>query len=111
MLAITELFEDPELRRRSEEERGRLRALLAQRVDAFNRLASEAGLRYPRYEGGFFVAVFTKDAARCAARMREDGVYVVPLKGAVRVALCATPVDALPRLVRALKTGVEHAGG
>jgi len=111
MLAITELLSDPRKRVRCEAERGRLIELLAQRVRAFNEHAGRAGLRYPRYEGGFFVTVFTADSAACARRMRELGVYVVPVRGAVRVALCSTPAAEVPRLVEALQQGLAAAGG
>lgn len=109
-LAVAELLLDPARKRQADAEREGLRALLAARVSAFVHEAAKAGLRHPRYEGGFFVAVFTGDPERCAARMREDGVFVVPLLtpngGAVRVALCSTPVADIPRLVAALARGV-----
>lgn len=112
-LAVAELLLDPARRRQADAEREGLRALLAARVEAFVRAAAAAGLRHPRYEGGFFVAVFTDDPERCAAAMREDGVFVVPLVtphgGAVRVALCSTPVADVPRLVAALARGVAVA--
>jgi aromatic-amino-acid transaminase len=111
MLAITELLRDPALRVRADRERERLRGLLQQRVAAFNGAAGAAGLRYPRYEGGFFVTVFTPDGERTAARMRERGVFVVPQAGAVRVALCSTPARDVPRLVEALAEGVRGASG
>jgi aromatic-amino-acid transaminase len=111
MLAITDLLSDPHKRARSERERARLSALLGERVRAFNDHAARAGLRYPRYEGGFFVTVFTQDGATCARRMRELGVYVVPAGQAVRVALCSTPVAEVPRLVAALVEGRRAAGG
>ena len=111
MLAITELLTDPELRKRSDAEREMLRRLLQERVEVFNELAPQAGLSYPRYEGGFFVAVFTPDARRTAQVMKERGVFVVPLSGAVRVAICATPADKMPRLIEALEAGVRAAGG
>ena len=107
MLAITEMLRDPKLRAKSDEEREGLRRLLAERVDAFNELARSAGLAFPRYEGGFFVAVFTPDGPRTAERMRAEGVYVVPMQGAVRVALCGTPARAVPRLVESLRRGVQ----
>jgi len=110
ILAITHLLTDPELRARSDAERARLKALLDERVAAFNRDARRAGLRFPRYEGGFFVTVFTRDAKRTAAVARDSGVFVVPLEGAVRVALCSTPARDVPRLVEALRRGVEAAG-
>ena len=111
MLATTRLLSDPDLRRKSDEERMELRTLLQERVQAFNAEASRALLKYPRYEGGFFVAVFTPDAELTAAHMRELGVYVVPLTGAVRVALCATAKADVPRLVQALAAGVREAAG
>jgi aromatic-amino-acid transaminase len=101
-LAITECLVDPELRTRVERERAGLRELLFARVELFTRLAREAGLLHPRYEGGFFVAVFCAEAAHAAARMRARGVYVVPIAGALRVALCSTPLASIPRLVEAL---------
>lgn len=102
MLAVTALLSDPALRARADRERARLKGLLDRRVAAFNALARPAGLRYPRYEGGFFVTVSCPDAERAAARLRERGIFVVPLPGAVRVALCSTPEAAVPRLVEGL---------
>jgi hypothetical protein len=43
--------------------------------------------------------------------MKELGVFVVPVGGAVRVAICATPAADLPRMVHALAEGVLAAGG
>lgn len=106
MLAMTELLVNEELRCAAEGERDQLRRLLDERVRLFNAEASRAGLRYPRYEGGFFVTVFTDDSQRAAARMRELGVFVVPIRGALRVAMCSTPVAQIPRLVSALVDGI-----
>ena len=83
--------------------------LLSERVRVFNREASRADLRFPRYEGGFFVAVFTGDAQTTAASCQEEGVFVVPMDGAVRVALCSTSAADVPRLVEVLARGVEAA--
>jgi aromatic-amino-acid transaminase len=102
---ITDLLTDPELRRRADAERAELVGLLQKRIAAFNTAAQATGLRTPRYESGFFSMVFAKDAERTAAKMREVGVYVLPLKGAVRVALCGTPLAQIPRLVDALVAG------
>jgi aromatic-amino-acid transaminase len=103
MLAIGGLLSDPERRKRVDAERDRLIRLLRERVDRFNAEAARHGLRTPRYEGGFFVAVFTEDPVGQAAKMREKGVFVVPLKGALRVAMCSTPADQIERLVAELR--------
>jgi aspartate/tyrosine/aromatic aminotransferase len=110
MLAISELLRDPELLAASLRERAELCDLLAARVEVFNEHARAAGLSYPRYEGGFFVTVFTPDAKATAEHMSRAGVYVVPVDGAVRVALCATPRSRVPELVEALADGVRSVG-
>jgi aromatic-amino-acid transaminase len=102
ILAATEVLSKPELRAKADEERARLVGLLDERVSAFNRAARQRGLAHPRYEGGFFVSVFVRDAERTAASMRADGVYVVPMEGAVRVALCSTSARDVERLVDSL---------
>jgi aromatic-amino-acid transaminase len=101
-LALAELLENPVLRARADAERGRLRALLDERVVVFNREAAAHGLRYPRYEGGFFVTVFTNDVPKAHAALRARGIFCVPLAGALRVALCSTPSRDVPRLCREL---------
>lgn len=107
--AITDLILDPELKERSDVERQQLIDLLDARTKVFNESAREVGLDWPRFESGFFVSVFTPDPEVTAATMRESGVFVIPINGAVRVALCSTPTRALPRLVEALSEGVEAA--
>jgi aromatic-amino-acid transaminase len=102
MRAVTRLLSEPELAATCNAERDQLKLLLGARVEAFNRYAKERGLRYPRYEGGFFVTVFADDAKERAARMRDKGVFVVPANGALRVALCSVAERDVPRLVDAL---------
>ncbi len=109
MLAITDLLVDPDLAPRVERERGRLKSLLAERVATFNREAARVGLKIPRYEGGFFVLVFTPDGKATAEIARSRGVYVVPAKGAVRVAISSTPAREMKRLAEALAEGVARS--
>ncbi len=104
--AVTELLTDHALRSRVEGERAEAAALLAGRIQTFNALAAEAGLPIPRYEAGFFVTVLTPHAEAVAARMREEGVYGVPVGDGIRLALCSTPVAAIPRLVEAVEGGL-----
>jgi len=102
MKAVTRLLSDPVLAASADRERDELKALLGARVAAWNRFAPARGLKYPRYEGGFVVTVFADDAQERAVRMKEKGVFVVPQKGALRVALCSVPEKDVERLVDAL---------
>lgn len=101
-VAITRILTDPELTRACNAERDVLRKLLLSRVDTFNRLALPKGLKYPRYEGGFFVTVFADDAHTKAAKMKDEGIFVVPQKGALRLALCSVRERDVERLVGSL---------
>ena len=102
LVGVTKLLTDPALKAACDAERETLKRLLQNRVKAFNAAALPKGLKYPRYEGGFFVTVFHADAENQAKKMQEKGVYVVPQKGALRVALCSASEADVPRLVGAL---------
>ncbi len=100
--AVTKLLTDSALAAACTVEREKLKQTLSDRVHAFNELARAKGLVYPRYEGGFFVTVFSNDAFGLAKQMKEKGVFVVPQKGAVRVALCSVALNDVQRVVEAL---------
>ncbi len=107
LAAISRLLTDRALARACDAERDDLRRLLLARVDAFNRRARERALRYPRYEGGFFVTVFHDRPLEKAQAMRAQGVYIVPQArktggGAMRVALCSVAERDIARLVESL---------
>ena len=107
LVAVTRLLDDPDMARACDLERAELRSLLHARVEAFNRFGRERGLRYPRYDGGFFVTVFTPRAREKSEAMRAQGVYVVPQSrqagdGALRVALCSVAFKDVAKLVDAL---------
>jgi aromatic-amino-acid transaminase len=107
MAAVTRLLTDPDLRTVIESERADLVTLLDARVAAFNGAARAAGLRFPRYDGGFFTTVFTDDADAAARRMREEAVYVVPIEGALRLGLCSVRAADVPRLVDTTARAVQ----
>jgi aromatic-amino-acid transaminase len=102
LAAITRLLVDPELAAACETERAGFKAMLQGRVAAFNEAAPSRGLKYPRYDGGFFVTVFHDDAFAKALAMKDQGVFVVPQTGALRVALCSVAARDVGRLVGAL---------
>jgi len=102
MAAITRALTDPELSARVGRERGNWKALLDRRVARWNELAGPAGLLFPRYDGGFFTTVFCADAPRSASRLREEGIFVVPVQGALRVGLCSVAERDIARLVDGL---------
>jgi aromatic-amino-acid transaminase len=109
MEAVTRLLREPPLATEVSRERSALGALLGERVALFNELAHKKGLRYPRYDGGFFVTIFTDDAFAAAEKTKADGVFVVPQKGALRVALSSVAARDIPRLIDSLEKAC-HTG-
>jgi aromatic-amino-acid transaminase len=107
MQAVTRLLRDPALAAEVAAERAAVVKLLGNRVALFNEAARPRGLRYPRYDGGFFVTIFVDDALAAAEKMKADGVFVVPIKGALRVALSSVPARNIPRLVESLARAVS----
>ena len=102
MAAIARILEDSALRAQVDGERAELKAVLDRRVARWNELGGAAGLRYPRYDGGFFTTVFCDDAAGSAAKLRAEGLFVVPQSGALRVALCSVAERDIGRLVEGI---------
>lgn len=103
MAAVAKLLSNDELRARVVSERAALVELLAKRVEFWNRLAGEAGLRYPRYDGGFFTTVFSDDPKSVGKTLSDRGIFLVPTAGAVRVAMCAVNERQIERIVVALR--------
>lgn len=103
MAAITRVLREPELRAQAQQERMELAQMLTRRVVRWNELASAAGIAYPRYDGGFFTTVFCDDPKTKAAALREEGIFLVPTAGALRVAICAVNEEQIGRIVSGLK--------
>lgn len=104
--AIAKCITEPELRARVDGERARLTGLLDARVRAFNAAAKGTTLRYPRYDGGFFVTVFAGNAADAHRKLKARGIFTVPQDGALRVALCGVAQCDIVTLTRALAESV-----
>lgn len=102
MSAVTRLLTDPALAAQVRRERAELVKLLGARVELFNTAARKRGLVFPRYEGGFFVTLLCDGAAERGRRLKDDGVFVVPLDGGLRLGLCAVPTAQVPRLVESV---------
>ncbi|HVH47828.1 MAG TPA: hypothetical protein VM925_36080, partial [Labilithrix sp.] len=97
------------LRSTCDQERDALKSLLGRRIRRFDALASAHGLRHPRYTGGFFVTVFTAEGMALARRLAASDVFVVPLRGAVRLALSAVATRDVERLVSAIALHAREA--
>jgi aromatic-amino-acid transaminase len=107
LVGITRLLRDPALRDAVARDRADLIDLLAARSALFEKSADAYGLARPRYNGGFFTSVFVPDSYELAARLRAEGVFVVPMEGAVRIALSAVKTRDVPKLTMQLAAALN----
>jgi aromatic-amino-acid transaminase len=101
-LGVLRLLDDAELRRTADAERRELIAVLEDRWSAFSGSIRDLGIQTPPWHGGFFTCVLAEDAEGLAARLQERDVFTVPVSGAIRIALCATPAERMPELAEAI---------
>jgi aspartate/tyrosine/aromatic aminotransferase len=78
------------------------RTLLAARADALDAALRAEGLAGATWDAGYFVTLPADDAPALAERLTQEGVFVVPMQGGVRVGICGLRVADAPRFARAL---------
>lgn len=88
---ISRIFADKALYEQVVAERGVIRDMLLARGRAFDSAARECGLETVPFSAGFFVSVPSRDPEALAARLREEGIFLIPLAMGVRVSVASIP--------------------
>ena len=81
---------------------------LDNRIKTFMEEAKECGLAVYACNGGFFTSVPTTDPSFVYDRLREQDIFLVPLEGAIRVALCSIPIHQVKGLAKILKDVIDQ---
>ena len=100
---ITELILNPDHNDAFHQEVASVSKMLEERSKAFLEGAKEEHLEILPYQKGFFLCVPTKDATRLVEALHKDKVYVIPLKNAIRIAICAInkkEASILPKIIK-----------
>lgn len=85
------------------EELNYARNLLIKRADLFINEALKQGLKHYPYDCGFFVTVPCKNPKEVFNKLKEKGLYVLPLNVGIRVTLSSITKDEIKRAVSILK--------
>ena len=85
-------------------ERDRLQGLLTERRDAFVRTCEEHGVPVNPTHDGFFAWLEHDDPEKIAEACAQHHVYLVPLRGGIRIGLCAMPSNSVERVAKTLAT-------
>ena len=76
--------------------------VLAARASALDEALTAEGMEALHWTGGFFVCVPVTDPEAVSIRMKQQGVYTVPLPEGLRVGLCGMRAAEAPRLAQTL---------
>ena len=77
------------------------------RADLFVEEAKQCGLDIYPYSGGFFITVHAEDGIKLAEELKEDKIYVLGFKKAVRIAICSVPIYELIGLAAKIKKRIK----
>ncbi|BDU75708.1 pyridoxal phosphate-dependent aminotransferase [Mesoterricola sediminis] len=100
---LLRLLGDPALREALAAAHRTWSEILRSRAAALDAAMRAEGLDGITWQGGFFTALPGDPGGSLAARLKDQGVFVVPLPEGMRVGLCALRADEAPSFARALK--------
>ena len=89
------------------QERDRLKQLLDDRRNLLLEECEKLGVPLNPTMDGFFAWIESDDPVSTAEKCAEEGVFLVPLDGGVRIGLCALPLDSVPKVAQALSKAMS----
>ena len=104
---LSNIYSDPALLSKVDEERKIYRDMLAARGRAFSEAAAECGLKIVPYDAGFFVSVPCDDPDAVSKKLEEQDVFLVPLAKGIRVSVASIPEEACRKLPPMIKAAME----
>ena len=107
MRTLVEIYSNPELLAKVEEERDFYYRMIKARADRFVEEAKACGLPMIPYIAGFFLSVPCKNSAAVCDLLHEDHIYLVPLAAGVRVALCSIPLRKIDGIATKLNEALK----
>lgn len=106
---IEKIFADPELLEEARAERRRDRDMLLARGKAFENEAEKVGLEIVPFRAGFFVTIPCEDPDGLCAALEKKGVFLVPIRGGVRVSVASIPEADCAKLPAIIEETMKEA--
>ncbi|MDD3126136.1 MAG: aminotransferase class I/II-fold pyridoxal phosphate-dependent enzyme [Candidatus Izemoplasmatales bacterium] len=105
MSAIGKIFTNEDKKQAFKAELMQARAILKKRVEFFKACAEKENLITMPYGGGFFIGIPTGNL-NIYEDLVKDGVFVITMKGMIRIAISSVPLSEIERLVKIIKKHV-----
>ena len=108
MKLLAEIYENENLLKEVEDEREEKIILLEKRAEIFLREAKKEGLITCPFRSGFFITIPLKEnAAEIIADLKSKKVFVLPVLGGMRIALCSVPCNKIEKLPKILAESIK----
>ncbi|MDR0631754.1 MAG: aminotransferase class I/II-fold pyridoxal phosphate-dependent enzyme [Holosporaceae bacterium] len=106
---FVKLHEDENLFAKLKTERDRIIAILKERAKIFLEEAKNIGLYHLPFRGGFFLTVpmWPELTKAVVQDLKRKNVFVLPIEGGLRIALCSAPTRKLRLLAQHIRDSIE----
>jgi aromatic-amino-acid transaminase len=88
-VVISKIYASEELLDKVNSERKTYCDMLVSRGKAFEKAAYEVGLEIVPFDAGFFASVLCENSEELAKRLREEGIFVIPLAKGLRISVAS----------------------
>ncbi len=99
---VSKIMQDNKLKEKFESELSDASKMLSSRANLFLQEASECGLFTYPYKGGFFITI-PCNGNEVYEELKKESIYIIPLKGAVRISLSALSLKNIKGLALKIK--------
>ena len=80
-----------------------MRSELKKRSQLFLKEAKEVGLNTLKYEGGFFISIPVENNKEIYDKLKNEGIYLLPVCNVLRVAICGLKEEEIKGLAKKIK--------
>lgn len=108
MALLSKAYEDESIINNINTERDKWVETLKKRAEIFERKSEEIGLKYCPFSSGFFLTIpLEKNKEEIVNDLKEEKVFVLPIKNGIRIAICSISCKKLEILPKLIKESID----
>ena len=107
-IILSKIYEDPDLKKRVDEEREFYRNIMIKRGKALEKAANEIGLEMVPFDTGFFASFPCPNPDAVSQELEKEGIFLVPLAKGLRVSVASVSEEVCTKLPERIKSAMER---
>lgn len=108
MKLLSDIYENKDILKQLIKERQEKIDLLKKRADIFLEGAKEIKLKHCPFKSGFFITIpLDKNKIEVFNDLKSKEVFVLPIAGGIRIALCSVPCNKIKKLPKLIKQSID----